>query len=196
MPVTRERWRHRLPHWEVADVFHFVTIRCANSLPAAARVKVAEIHHSLQETTPATPQFAQLQRQYFRTCEKYLDGDGGFRPFLQKEICQIILAEWKELAVGGWQVTHYVIMPNHVHFLMKSAGSEVQSMRAVMREFKGRTSRLANKVLGRRGAFWQVDWFDRWMRDAGEVERVVEYLRQNPVKAGLVRKWQNYPWVN
>jgi putative transposase len=63
-----------------------------------------------------------------------------------------------------------------------------------MRHFKGRTALVANRILGRTGEFWQSEWFDHWTRDDTETARVTAYIRQNPVKAGLVRQWQDWPW--
>jgi hypothetical protein len=53
------------------------------------------------------------------------------------------------------------------------------------------TARACNRVLGRRGAFWQHESYDHWVRDADELERIVLYLEDNPVKAGLARNaWE------
>jgi REP element-mobilizing transposase RayT len=43
----------------------------------------------------------------------------------------------------------------------------------------------ANRVLGRSGAFWQREYFDRFVRDAENFAAAVEYIANNPVKAGL-----------
>lgn len=196
MPDTRERWRHRLPHWEVAGRPHFITIRCAGSLPAEALVRVKDIHAGLQRTAPMSPQFAMLQRQYFLTCEKFIDRGESFAPFRIPPACAAALAALDELeTLFGWRLTHAVIMPNHAHFLLTPAGEKPQPLRRTLRAFKGRAARAVNLALGRRGAFWQPDWFDRWMRDPAEEARVVEYIRQNPVKAGLVSDWRDWPWT-
>ncbi len=46
---TRERWHHRLPHWEVAGRPHFVTVRCAGSLPPDVVARLREVHLCLAE---------------------------------------------------------------------------------------------------------------------------------------------------
>jgi len=43
-------------------------------------------------------------------------------------------------------------------------------------------------VLNRTGAFWSRDYFDRWIRDSAEERRIVRYIENNPVKAGLCRE--------
>jgi len=196
MPATRDRWRNRLPHWEVAGQPHFITIRCAGSLPSQARDKIAEIHASLRTVDPNSPSFAVLQRQYFLTCEKFIDYASGFQPFVNKSVCETVLVAWAEMNERyGWKVPHYVIMPNHLHFIMQFSAKPTETLRKALQHFKGRTARSANLILGRRGAFWQTEWFDRWLRDEHEIARVIEYIRNNPLKAGLVPNGSVYPWV-
>jgi len=64
-----------------------------------------------------------------------------------------------------------------------------------MKRLKGRTAKRIRGALGGSGAFWQREWFDRWMRDDAEWERCAAYIRNNPVKAGLAEKWEAHPWT-
>ena len=60
-------------------------------------------------------------------------------------------------------------------------------MKELMRGFKHWTGTQGNRLLGRAGdRFWQDEWFDHWSRSADETDRIVHYIRQNPVRAGLV----------
>ncbi len=160
--------------------------------------RVREIHTNLQSIEPASPQFAALQRQYFSTCEKYLDRHEGFAPITSAPhdaTATALLAAWRGLAAptAGWLVTHAVAMPNHVHFIMAPHRESPAPLRTALRAWKGRVARQANLALGRTGAFWQSDWFDRWLRTDAEEARVIDYIQQNPVKAGLVRQWTDWP---
>jgi hypothetical protein len=47
-----------------------------------------------------------------------------------------------------------------------------------------------------RGRFWQREWFDHWSRSDDEDERTVVYIRNNPVKAGLVKSYQDWPYAS
>ena len=77
----------------------------------------------------------------------------------------------------------WVIMPNHVHVVLEPR----TAMPPIMRWLKGRTARTANRILGRTGmAFWQDESFDHWVRSAEELQGVIDYVEDNPVKAGLV----------
>jgi len=61
-----------------------------------------------------------------------------------------------------------------------------------MKSIKGISAREANKILGRKGSFWQSESFDHIVRDEDELNRIVKYVIYNPVKAGLVEKWQDW----
>ena len=196
MPETRERWRYRLPHWEVAGRPHFVTIRCAGSLPEDVQARLREIQANLDRIASSSPQFATLQRQYFLTCEKHLDQGGGFAPFHLPVASDVVFAAFDRLpSAAGWRVRDAVAMPNHVHLLLVPMAACPAPLRRMIPRLKGQVAHEANRVLGRRGVFWQPDWFDRWMRDDAEEMRTVAYIRQNPVKACLVREWRIWPWL-
>ena len=97
-------------------------------------------------------------------------------------------ADGRDCVVHSW-----VIMPNHAHVLFTVA--EVP-MAALLKGWKGSTGRAANRILGRVGQpFWQADYWDTFMRDEEHQQRTVRYIRSNPVKAGLVKEWKEWPWV-
>ena len=193
MIPTRERWRSRLPHWEVEGHWHFVTIRCHGSLPAVAKLKLREIHTSLAEIDPQSEAFQQLQRRYFLTTEKYLDAGSGFAPFAKARPCELCLDAVIAMGDEGWLVGEATVMPNHIHLLILRQNSDF-SLKEILERFKGRSARWINQELGRSGRFWQEDWFDRWMRHEGELTKTIDYIRNNPVKAKLVSEWKDYRW--
>lgn len=192
---TRERWHHRLPYWEVADRPHFITVRCAGSLPLEVVARLREVHFRLATISPESSQYATLQRASFAICERYIDQSLGFAPFKTSAAAQIVMAHWADLQNRtGWRVTTAVAMPNHVHFLIAPTRAKAAPMRKTLAAWKGRVARAANLILGRTGAFWQESWFDRWMRHKAERERVAAYILRNPVKAGLVSEASEWPW--
>ena len=191
-PHTLRRWRNRLPHWEIENGTYFVTVRCAGSLPGSVQRKINELQTSLDEVEPKDAEFKQLQRQIFLSAEKYLDRGEGFAPFKNQECCRALADSLERIEVG-WQLTDWVIMPNHIHFVVVDGDSKVSLSEAIKR-FKGRTARSCNLALGRRGPFWQRDWFDRWVRSENELQKVRRYIAQNPVKAKLACRAEDYPW--
>jgi REP element-mobilizing transposase RayT len=96
-----------------------------------------------------------------------------------------------------YQLHAWVVMPNHVHGIFQPH----TALPTIMRWLKGRTSRVANQILGRtRKAFWQDESFDHWIRSAEEHRDLIEYLENNPVQAGIVEakeqwRWSSAGWV-
>lgn len=86
----------------------------------------------------------------------------------------------------------FTVMSNHVHAMFSIA--EGHSLSEIMQLVKGGTSRKCNLILGRRGEFWQEERYDRVLR-RNEFWRVFWYIINNPVKAGIVGRWQDYPFT-
>ncbi len=63
-----------------------------------------------------------------------------------------------------------------------------------MMSMKRHTALEANKLLGRIGPFWQDESYDHVIRDAEDLARIIEYVLDNPVKAGLVDKRNDWEW--
>ena len=102
---------------------------------------------------------------------------------------------------GAWYDLHaYVVMPSHVHWVctLREAwrGEQQRAGRCaratLVRAIKGRTARGCNRLLGRQGAFWQSESYDRVVRNEEELERFVRYVEYNPVKAGLCTRREEW----
>jgi REP element-mobilizing transposase RayT len=90
-----------------------------------------------------------------------------------------------------YQLHAWVIMPNHVHVIFQPRVATPM----IMRWLKGRTGRVANQLLGRTGTpFWQDESFDHWVRSVQELQELIEYVENNPVKASLVRAKEQWRW--
>ena len=90
-----------------------------------------------------------------------------------------------------YELRAWVIMPNHVHLLFKVLNVPMSQLLVA---WKGFTAKQANKVLGRRGKFWQDGYWDTFMRDTEHERRTQEYIEANPVKAGLVASRKEWLW--
>jgi len=90
-------------------------------------------------------------------------------------------------------------MPDHVHLiftpLIDYEALEIWSLAKIMDAIKGASAHKINKALGRKGRVWQPESFDHALRCSDNLDAKTDYLLQNPVRSGLVREWQDYPWV-
>ena len=83
-------------------------------------------------------------------------------------------------------------MPNHVHVLFSVLPGA--SLGGTVGSWKRYTARHANQQLGRTGPFWQTEYWDRYIRNEVHFNATIEYIDQNPVKAGLVSEPSLWPY--
>ena len=82
-------------------------------------------------------------------------------------------------------------MSNHVHALVRPHTTTSRLVHSI----KGFSAREANKLLGRSGEpFWQSESYDHWVRDDTEFRRIRGYIENNPARAGMVGKADEYRW--
>jgi len=86
-----------------------------------------------------------------------------------------------------------LVMPDHVHLIFAVLGS--LALPGIMQGIKGVSSRRINQLLGRKGPLWQDESFDHVVRNYEWSQRKVDYVCQNPVRAGLVKCPDDYPWL-
>jgi len=114
----------------------------------------------------------------------------------QDEIRNIITESFKRFEGVRYTLLAYSIMPNHVHVLILPKTQEdgkIFSLQHIVYTWKKFTANTINKRLGRSGSLWQREVYDRLVRNENELNKVVDYILQNPVKAGLVNEWKEWP---
>lgn len=166
----------RLPHWHKPGAAYFLTWRLAGSLPAGA---VAD-----RLTTEGAR---------FVAKDRLLDAAAtGPRWLAQPAIADgVVSTLLRGESDGEYELGSWVLMSNHIHVVLRPEGE----LAKVMATIKARSSREANRRLGRVGQpFWARDYFDRWIRNRIEEERISQYIEQNPVKAGLCSLPEQWRW--
>jgi len=91
-----------------------------------------------------------------------------------------------------------VVMPDHVHLIfipLRSQTGEVFSFAEILGGIKSASAHSVNKRLKRTGSVWQDESFDHVVRCAEKLEDKIRYVRENPVRRGLVSKPEDYPWL-
>lgn len=91
-----------------------------------------------------------------------------------------------------------VVMPDHVHLIYSPLRREdgwSYSLPQIMKAIKGRAARQINLALKRTGPVWQEEFFDHVLQSNDSLVDRVDYVCQNPVRAGLVKVEGEYPWV-
>ncbi len=91
-----------------------------------------------------------------------------------------------------------VVMPDHVHMLLCPLEKEDNvyfSLAEIIQPIKGSTAHRINRLMQRKGAFWLSESFDRIIRDEEEWIEKYDYIKNNPVKAGIVDDLKKYLWL-
>jgi REP element-mobilizing transposase RayT len=155
----------------------FITFRLYDSLPA----------------NRPFPKSNLTSGKAFAAMDRLLD-EARTGPMLlrQPEVAEIVrMALQRGVELKRFELHAWVIMPNHVHLLLTAHMNPAR----LLGSLKGSTARWANEFLGQTGKpFWQDESYDRLVRDNKEFERIRGYIEQNPVRAGLARTPEEYPW--
>lgn len=177
---------HNLPHWNQKGKFCFVTWRLADSLPQEKlRAWVSERDTWLREhPQPWDTKTKKTYRTMFtERFENWLDAGYGSCLLRDPEVARILADALHHFDGQRYALGAYVVMPNHAHALF--ALGDHYDIQSVMKSWKGYTAHAINKHLGRHGALWQGDYWDRLLRSEDFLERCMNYIRENPEKAGL-----------
>lgn len=86
-----------------------------------------------------------------------------------------------------WYAHLVVIMPDHVHLLV-SFGQIQMRIQCVVSKWKEWTA----KSLGIR---WQRDFFEHRLRKEESFREKADYILANPVRARLVERWEDWPYI-
>ena len=195
-------YRRKLPHIHPHNVPLFITFNLVDSLSAAlvAQLK-AEREKELQAAQTAEDRY-RIQKKYFGHYDAWLDRCQHGHDWLRQEsIAQIVADEIHRVSGQHYELYAYCIMPNHVHLLIRSLiekfppsrePTAVSPVAEIMRLLRGRTARYCNLALHREGKFWQHESYDHYVRNEPEMERIILYILNNPVKAGLAKEWRDW----
>ena len=210
MITHRTYYRRHLPHYHPPNATFFITFRLAGSLPAEVIVRLKREYDVKQTQAIKTPeeknrllQLVRIQKKYFADYDKALDGGMCGPHWLKDErIAELVATAITRRDNTQYRLLAYCIMPNHVHLVISTDLDESGQVRdpshnlqKSLRSLKWYTALEANKILGRTGKpFWQSESYDHVVRDGKELERVIRYVQNNPVKAGLVDDPQRWKW--
>lgn len=192
-------YKRNLPHWQPHEAEYFVTFRLAGSIPKEAVIKIKSKQKELEQGEKQIENLSQkISRKIFQKYERLLE-DNNQGPFwLRQSELAALVCEAIEFRDGNqYELYAYCIMPNHVHIVFKLLNSDLETefpVTKILGSLKRFTAREANKVLKRKGQFWQHESFDRVIRNQEELESTIKYVLNNPVKANLVNEWQDWPY--
>lgn len=198
-------YRRNLPHFQPEGATLFVTFRLFGSMP---REKIDRWVHDRQmlkyrlqaiadKDEQERVRYIEQKRQFGRWDQWLHEAQEGPTWLALDKIASII-ADCLHYRDGRvFRLDAFCIMSNHVHLvfapLCEQNGTPF-ALQSIMQSLKGYSASKANQLLNRTGTFWQAENYDHVIRDEAEWHRVMWYVLQNPVKAGLVDRWEEWRW--
>jgi putative transposase len=126
---------------------------------------------------------------YFVTSKTH----GNRKFFANKRSAQILLDCIDNFRKEGrYLLLAFVIMPDHLHIMLKPNGKE--NISKIMHSIKRGSSRLINQMWSRKGPIWQRSFYERIIRDEKEFWEKVNYVYNNSLRAGLAESPEDYPY--
>ena len=176
VPGQERFWHSRdyLPHFDRPGLVQFITFRLADSLPSEV-VSVWRAELGIRQDDPsAAPQ----QEELIRRIARYEDAGYGSCHLKHPLAASITTSALQHGDGTKYRLLEWCVMPNHVHVLIELL--ENHTVPEIVQGWKSYTAHQVGKALGLNGAFWQPEYFDRYIRDAGHFQAVCAYIRANP----------------
>ncbi len=179
-------WHFRgyLPHFDGGQIAQTITFRLADSLPH----KILALWE--RELSHLNARDGDIERR--KRIETCLDKGLGSAWMRQPEIANVVEDALLHFDGLRYKMPAWVIMPNHVHALLIPL--EPFLLEDIVHSWKSFTANEANRILKRTGQFWQAEYFDRYIRNGEHYFAAVDYIEQNPVKAGLCHTPEEWPF--
>lgn len=181
--------RGYLPHRDSPSLIQSITYRLEDSLP---QEKLKELERDLEDTAEESRDAERRKR-----IEAWLDAGIGCCALKHPDVARYVEESLKHFHGARYILHAWCIMPNHVHVMVEP----LSALSKIIQGWKSFTSRWILKqnrklVLGipNPERLWMREYWDRFIRDQKHFQSVVDYIHQNPVKAGLCSAANEWRW--
>lgn len=181
-------WHSRgyLPHLDAPGEIQGLTFRLADALPSDL------VHRWKRELENHEPEDATRKQKLQRLVARYEDAGHGSCVLAKPECASIMADTLRHFDGEKYHLLEWCVMPNHVHTLIRCVyGAQLG---VIVRSWKTFSARGINQVMGWEGPLWAKDYFDRYIRDHDHLLNARAYIRNNPVKAGLCQRPEDWAW--
>jgi len=182
-----------LPHWTTAEGIYNVRFRLVDSVPKEKlddwRFEQNEILSlaKRQKRDLTYQERIDLLRLHTDSVERFLRSGHGSCWLKDDRVAKITADALKFFDGKRYKLFAWCIMPNHLHVVLRSFPSF--PLPDIAHSWKSFTSKEANKIIGRKGIFWQSEYFDRLIKNMDQLKYTIEYIWSNPELAGL-KDWR------
>ena len=176
--------RGYIPHFDGGELAQTVTFRLFDSMPQSL------LDTWRQELSPRPEK--EIDSDLRKRIDAYLDKGIGSAWMRRPVIAAVVQGALLYFDGSRYRLQAWVVMPNHVHALLTPMAAS--DLGQILHSWKSYTSKQCNKLLGRNGEFWQPETWDRYVRDERHYYNVIAYIENNPVKARLCERPEDWQW--
>ncbi|MEI6754686.1 MAG: hypothetical protein WCK78_16155 [Paludibacter sp.] len=207
----KEIHRANLPHYQQAGQAYFVTWNLQDAIPAKAlkdyTEKLAQLRLSIDSATKYNQsadyvdelhlQYNILRKKNIKAMEDLLHLESKTSVNLSKQENTVIVLKALRYWEGKRLENHAIcVMPNHVHWVFrlfeKDESGKTVWLENVLKSVKQFSSTQINHLENKTGTLWHKESWDTTIRDHRHLYEAIEYTRNNPVVAGLVKDWRDW----
>lgn len=178
--------RRNLPHWRQEGATYFVTFRLSDSLPKEVREQIRQEREAWFGNNPepwTAAQAEEHERRFNARIGTLLDNGAGCCALGSQTAATLVEGSLRHFDGERYHLFSWVVMPNHVHCIVRPLGEN--SLDEIWESWKGFTSHKLRKLGVDLEPIWFRECYDRIVRDAEHLYWVVQYIPENPWKAGI-----------
>jgi putative transposase len=206
--IPLKLYHRHLPHWRQDGATYFVTFRLADSLPKTKLRELDALRKAWKGRTDCQSVTSTDSRKdcqsvlhdplslaIMKKVEGWLDNGYGECWLKEPAVTQIVRDAMHYGDGLQYELGACVLMPNHVHAILRPLSSADLSLERILQSRKRRTAALINAHIDRDSRFWQSESYDRIIRDEEHLWRCVQYIGSNPSRAKL-KESDCYRWIS
>jgi putative transposase len=191
--------QRNLPHLERPGASYFITWRLAGTIPSelleSLRFQTQALHGRSKDTTNNSEkrkQAADERKRIFEQFDRHLDSESTGPKWLTDPCMADIVCNVIKDQTAFASIDCFTVMSNHVHLLFTPI--DPHTARDVLKRIKQITAFHCLKISHSIAPFWEGENYDHIVRE-NEWARILIYIIQNPVAAGLCKHWRDWPYT-
>lgn len=118
-----------------------------------------------------------LEELHFEEVDFYLRNSTNSRWLANEKVAQVVIDALQYFDGKRYQLFAWAIMPNHIHVIVQPIDS--WELSSIVHSWKSFTANTANKILNRKGTFWQSEYYDHLIRNEDDLHRCIDYTWRN-----------------
>jgi putative transposase len=121
----------------------------------------------------------------FILIDRWLDAGCGSCVLKKAEASSHIIQPMHHFDGERYELGCYVVMPNHVHAIVRPMQPQTHRLENILKSWKSYAGRRINELTGKSGELWQLESYDRIIRDEEHLWHTIQYIGRNPQQAQL-----------